>query len=130
MGCVPVPDRPEPDRPEPDRPEPDQTGPTGTGLYSTVQYCRVLYSTAQYCTVQYLVLDPWSKVHDPWSKVLGIRFSTSGDFETKVFERNSVIAVIRFLIHATKRRFCKPHDGFSGLYTPPRPLVNPSPPLS
>ena len=42
---------------------------------------------------------------DPWSKVLGIRFSTIGDFETKVFERNYVIATI-FLIHATKRRFC------------------------
>ena len=47
----------------------------------------------------------------PWSKVLGIRFSTIGDFETKVFERNYVIAIIGFLDTCNQKTILQLRDG-------------------
>ena len=47
----------------------------------------------------------------PWSKVLGIRFSTIGDFETKVFERNYVIAIICFFDTCNQKTILQLRDG-------------------
>ena len=52
-----------------------------------------------------------SMILGPWSKVLGIRFSTIGDFETKVFERNYVIAIICFFDTCNQKTILQLRDG-------------------
>ena len=54
---------------------------------------------------------PVQSSHRPQQRNLGIRFSTIGDFEAKVFERSYVIAIICFFDTCNQKTILQLRDG-------------------